>query len=171
VQQVQKGCNDEGRGPSCTFCTSCTSRRVGRRAVHRSARHGGPRRHVVLKEADFPVSEAGKVIHVDTGITANSRLTWGSQCDRGGYGGTPLGHPKPSYQKEDPRNGGGKISSMETDWATIEIDGVRIADGYHDQGIDVVAFLTASEAGRLWTLSTIEIEVAVRLGWSGMASP
>src|SRR5258708_31034014 len=75
---------------------------------HRSARHGGPRRHVVLKEADFPVSEAGKVIHVDTGITANSRLTWGSQCDRGGYGGTPLGHPKPSYQKEDPATAGAR---------------------------------------------------------------
>ena len=79
--------------------------------------------------------------------------------------------PKTIIPKGRPRNGGGKISSMETDWATIEIDGVRIADGYHDQGIDVVAFLTASEAGRLWTLSTIEIEVAVRLGWSGMASP
>jgi hypothetical protein len=30
---------------------------------------------------------------------------------------------------------------------------------------------TAARAGRLWTLCTIEIEVAVRLGWSGMASP
>src|SRR5882757_9981958 len=154
--KCRRGVTNEGRGPSCTFCTSCTSRRVGRRAVHRSARHGGPRRHVVLKEADFPVSEAGKVIHVDTGITANSRLAW---------------PPKTIIPKGRPRNGGGKISSMETDWATIEIDGVRIADGYHDQGIDVVAFLTASEAGRLWTLSTIEVEVAVRLGWSGMASP
>ena len=28
-----------------------------------------------------------------------------------------------------------------------------------------------ARAGRLWTLCTIEIEVAVRLGWSGMASP
>ncbi len=106
--KCRRGVTNEGRGPSCTFCTSCTSRRVGRRAVHRSARHGGPRRHVVLKEADFPVSEAGKVIHVDTGITANSRLTWGSQCDRGGYGGTPLGHPKPSYQKEDPATAGAR---------------------------------------------------------------
>ena len=28
-----------------------------------------------------------------------------------------------------------------------------------------------ARAGRLWTLCTIAIEVAVRLGWSGMASP
>src|SRR5258708_14065753 len=81
-RKCRRGVTNEGRGPSCTFCTSCTSRRVGRRAVHRSARHGGPRRHVVLKEADFPVSEAGKVIHVDTGITANSRLAAGCVARR-----------------------------------------------------------------------------------------
>jgi hypothetical protein len=41
-------------------------------------------------------------------------------------------------------------------------------------GATVVTLLAATatqfaRAGRLWTLCTIEIEVAVRLGWSGMA--
>src|SRR5258705_12624800 len=58
-----------------------------------------------------------------------------------------------------------------TDFVTLLEAFDRIAAGLVGNGLAIDDRAPAGEcrAGRLWTLCTIEIEVAVRLGWSGMA--